>query len=106
MDAEEKKACSRQRKELLAYLRKLVRWRSNDGVKLAFLESEDLREIDSLDLSGVTEVKRSANGAFEVRFVDKVKVLNLLRELTEEGSGGGLEALIEELKAPEDGDVR
>ena len=105
MDAEEKRESLRREKELLAYLRTLARWKSNDVVKLAFLEPGDLSGVDALDLSGVTELKRNANGTFEVKFVDKVKVLSMLRELTEEKNSGALEDLIRELKEPEDGDA-
>ena len=56
--------------------------RSNDCVKLAFLEGEDLAaQIDALDLSLLSEFRRSANGAVEIRLVDRVKALGELQAL-------------------------
>ena len=103
MAVEEKIEGLRERRELQACLRRLARWKGNDVVKLAFLEPGDLGEVDGMDLSGVAELKRHANGAFEVKFVDKVKVLDMLRELAEE-QGDSLKDLLQELKQPEDGD--
>ena len=90
--------------ELLEYLRRLVEWKNNDVVKLALLGPEDGQQVDELDLSGVVELKRSANGAFEAKFVDKVRVLAMLRELMEERRDGSLGEFLDGLYAPEDGD--
>ena len=76
--------------ELLDYLRGLAEWKNNDVVKLAFLEQEDGEQVDGLDLSGVVELKRNANGTFEAKFVDKVRVLGMIRELMEERRDGEL----------------
>ena len=90
--------------ELLNYLIRLVEWKNNDVVKLALLGPEDGPEVEKLDLSGVVELKRSANGAFEARFVDKVRVLAMLRELMEERRDGALGEFLDGLYHPEDGD--
>ena len=92
------------RQELVARLRKLARWKSNDVVKLAFLEAEDRAQVDKLDLTGVAELKRNANGTFEAKFVDKVRVLAMLRELAEERRDGALEEFLDGLSRPGDGD--
>ena len=76
--------------ELLDYLRGLAEWKNNDVVELAFLEQEDGEQVDGLDLSGVVELKRNANGTFEAKFVDKVRVLGMIRELMEERRDGEL----------------
>lgn len=91
------------REELLERLRALAEWRNNDVVKLAFLEKEDTGQVDGLDLAGVAELKRNPNGTFEVKFVDKVRVLAMLRELLEERRDGALEEFMEALRQPEDG---
>ena len=83
--------------ELLEYLRRLAEWKNNDVVKLAFLEPEDAGRVDELDLSGVVELKRNANGTFEAKFVDKVRVLTMIRELMEERRDGELEAFLDGL---------
>ena len=83
MGTEDRQDSAKRRKELLAYLRKLAKGKNNDVVRLAFLEPGNLEVVDRLDLTGVAEFKRNANGALEVKFVDRVKVLAMLRELAE-----------------------
>ena len=92
------------RQELVACLRKLAKWKNNDVVKLAFLEAENVDRVDQLDLTGVVELKRNANGTFEARFVDKVRVLAMLRELMEDRRDGKLEDFLDGLYRPGDGD--
>ncbi len=50
----------------------------NDAVKLLFLGEEDLSLLDGLDLSLISEIKRSPGGAVEMKFVDRVAVLREL----------------------------
>ena len=92
------------RQELVSYLRKLAKWKNNDVVKLAFLDAEDVNRVDQLDLTGVVELKRNANGTFEARFVDKVRVLGMLRELMDEKRDGELGDFLDGLYQPRDGD--
>ena len=103
MDTREKSEEQQIRRELVAYLRKLAKWKNNDVVKLAFLEAEDAERVDKLDLTGVVELKRNANGTFEAKFVDKVRVLAMLRELMEERRDGALEDFLDGLSGPGDG---
>ena len=92
------------REELLALLRRLAEWKNNDVVKLAFLDGEDAERVDGLDLSGVVELKRNANGTFEAKFVDKVRVLSMLRELMDERRDGELGEFLDGLRRAGDGD--
>ena len=92
------------REELIAYLRGLAEWRNNDVVKLAFLEEDKADQVDRMDLSGVVELKRNANGTFEAKLVDKVRVLAMLRELMDERQDGELGAFLDGLYGPGDGD--
>ena len=71
-----------QRKEMLDRLRRLADRRVNDAVKLAFLREETAGQVDDLDLSGLVELKRSEKG-FEAKFVDQIKVLEMMRDLME-----------------------
>ncbi len=84
--------------ELVSCLQALARWKNNDVVKLAFLEPEKMDEVDGLDLSGVVELKRNANGTFEAKFVDKVRVLAMLRELMEQRRDGELKDFLDGLR--------
>ena len=104
METREKSEAQELRRELMAYLRRLAEWKNNDVVKLAFLEGEAANQVDDLDLTGVVELKRNANGTFEAKFVDKVRVLAMLRELMEERRDGALEDFLDGLGGPEDGD--
>ena len=104
LGAQEKQEALKGKKELAAYLRKLARWKNNDVVKLAFLEPERMDEVDKLDLTGVVELKRNANGTFEARFVDKVRVLAMLRELMDDRQDCELEDFLNGLSQPGEGD--
>ena len=103
MDTRDKSEIRKNRQRLLAELRKLAEWKNNDVVKLAFLSGEDAEQVDGLDLSGVVELKRNANGTFEAKFVDKVRVLSMLRELLEERRDGALEEFLNGLSGQGDG---
>lgn len=64
--------------------------KANDAVKLAFLdptEPEQLAELEELDLSMVSEIKRSANGAVEVKLLNRIALLELLAQLSTPEAG-------------------
>ena len=82
-------------------LKRLLKSRNNDAVKLACLGAEDLRAIGRLDLAGITEFKRSEKGCFEVKFVDRVKILELLTKVCAP-EADGLDAF---LKGLQEGDA-
>ena len=104
MDEKEKRPEELGQEELLEYLRRLVERRNNDVVKLALLGPEDGPRVEELDLSGVVELKRNANGTFEAKFVDKMRVLGMIRELMEERRDGALGKFLDGLYEAEDGD--
>ena len=101
MGMREKSEEQKARQELTGYLRKLARWKNNDVVKLAFLDGADAQRVDELDLSGVVELRRNANGTFEAKFVDKVRVLAMLRELLDENRDGALGDFLDGLRPAE-----
>ncbi len=104
MENGEKRQEELSQEELLGYLCRLAEWKNNDVVKLAFLDGEAADQVDGLDLSGVVELKRNANGTFEAKFVDKVRVLTMLREMMEERRDGALGELLDGLRQAGDGD--
>ena len=104
MGRKRKKPEEMGQEELLEYLVRLVEWKNNDVVKLALLGTEDGPQVEKLDLSGVVELKRNANGTFEAKFVDKVRVLDMIRELMEQRRDGALGKFLDGLYHPEDGD--
>lgn len=71
----------KERRRLLRQLERLAMCPVNDAVKLAFLDGGRLEEIDRLDLTPLTEFKRSDKGGCEVKLVDRAAVLRLLTEL-------------------------
>lgn len=87
-----------QRAEILERLRKLADRRANDAVKLAFLTEGSADRVDELDLSGLVEMKRSEKG-FEAKFVDQLKVLEMMRELTQKDTAKEAEAFFQALNS-------
>ena len=73
-------------KDLIRRICELAFGRANDAVKLAFLESAQVDAIDGLDLRMVSEIKRAANGAVEVKLISRIALLELLSDLTGESS--------------------
>lgn len=80
-----------------AQLRKMAFGKVNDCVKLALSEYED---IAKLDLSMLTEIKRSEKGV-EVKLLDRTKILAQLAELAAEEQDGA--AARQLLRALQDG---
>ena len=77
------------REDILRRLAQLAFGPVNDAVRLA-LEGERA-DLEGLDLSAVSEFKVTDKGV-EVRFVDRLRALEALREMLEE-KGGGAEEL-------------
>ena len=66
-----------ERARLLRRMERLAGCRVNDAVKLAFLDGEQLGEIDGLDLGALKECKRSGNGAVELKLGDRERLVEL-----------------------------
>ena len=64
-----------------ALLKKLAASSPNDAVKLLFLEQDDLDRLDALDLGLIKEIKRAANGAIELKLIDRLEIIRQLAEL-------------------------
>jgi len=81
---------------VLRYLNRLAFYRPNDAIRIAMEEGEV--DVRRLKLEGVSEFKRHANGAVEIKFFDRLKALELLLELQEERVGtGSLEAFLRDV---------
>ena len=70
----------KSREEVLQKIEGLAAGRVNDAIRLAFLKDGELEELAKLDLSVVTEFKRSSNGTVEIKFVDRLAALQWLLE--------------------------
>ncbi len=80
------------RDDLLRGLAKIAFGRANDCVRLALDPSID---VDALDLSLLTELKRAGNGAVEIRLADRLEAIEALIALCPETDGA--EALLKAL---------
>ena len=76
-----------RREDVLRRLAELAFGQPNDCVRLAL---EELPALKGLDLSLLSEIKRSDKGMVEIRLIDRVKVLERLAQaMEEEGDGMG-----------------
>ena len=83
-------------------LRKMAFGKPNDCVKLALCEDVD---IEKLDLSMLTEIKRSEKGTVEIKLLDRTKVPEQLAALADGGDDGSdrsLQALLQGLERADD----
>ena len=64
-----------QKKDILRRLGELAFGRANDCVKLVMEENPNLEE---LDLSLLSEVKRNDKGTVEVRLIDRLRAVEML----------------------------
>ena len=88
-----------QRRDIQRRLAELAFGRANDCVKLVLEESP---EVDALDLSLLSEVKRSDRGAVEVKLIDRLRALEALSGVvgSEEGE---MKAFLQALRGGENG---
>lgn len=87
-----------RKQDVARRLAELAFGQANDCVRLVLEGDADL---ENLDLSLLSEVKRSDKGGVEIKLIDRLQVLEQLASLTGE-EGSGLDAL---LNALQDGDV-
>ena len=80
------------RDTVIEQLRQMALGRSNDAVKLAFLQPEQLESVDGLDLRMVSEIKRGSKGEVEVKLISRLALLELLAGMLEGGESKGSEA--------------
>lgn len=83
-----------QREELLQAMWDIIQAKTNDAVKLAYLSEEQVDEIDGLDLRAITEFKRNGKGAVEVKFNDKMKMVEQILAQTDGKEDGLVDALL------------
>jgi len=73
-----------KRSDVIARLGEIAFGRSNDAVKLAFLESDGHSgELDTLDLTMLSDIKRSTSGGVEVKLLNRFDAIKLLLETVE-----------------------
>lgn len=70
--------CDICRADIVRRLAQLAFGRANDCVKLVL---QDAPEVDALDLSLLSEVKRNDKGTVEVKLIDRIRALEQLMSL-------------------------
>ena len=83
-----------QRDDVVRRLAELAVGRANDCIKLVMSSDPPM---DKLDLSLLSEVKRSEKGAVEVRLIDRLRALEQLALLAQE-NGQDLEQFLKALQ--------
>ena len=86
------------REDVVRRMAELAFGNANDCVKLV-LEQEPA--LEKLDLSLLSEVKRSDKGAVEVKLIDRLRILEQLTQMTGSDSGG-IEAFLRALQGGEE----
>ena len=88
------------RKNVLARLEEIAFGRCNDAVRLSFIKEDDEeRKIDSLDLTMLSEIKRTTSGAVEVKMYNRLEAIRMLleelenEECSRKDSSGLIEAI-------------
>ena len=79
----------RKARSILRRLEQLAAGRVNDAVKLVYLDEASRDEIDGLDLTALTEFKRSASGAVEIKLSDRAALLERIYRLMQEDEDAG-----------------
>lgn len=73
-------------KEICDGYRRLAFGEIKDAVKLLYETDEEiLRQLPELDLFNVSEIKMPRGGGMEIKFCDRLKALDKLRELAQMG---------------------
>ena len=71
---------------IISKLGEMALGRGSDAVHLAFLDPESAQaQLDSLDLSMLSEIKRNSNGTVEIKLLNRLDALELLAKLVSEG---------------------
>ena len=85
------------RQDVRRLLAELACGKVNDCVRLALEEEPNL---EALDLSLISEVRRNEKGTVEVKLIDRLRVLEQLEKVTE-AENGKLESFVQAIR---DGD--
>lgn len=86
-----------KKQDVARRLAELAFGRANDCVQLVL---EDKPEVNDLDLSLLSEVKRNEKGTVEVRLIDRLRALEQLAQMAEQ-DGSDLESFLTALQGGE-----
>ena len=92
-----------RKKDVIKRLGEIALGRSNDSVKLAFTNPDRL-DIDSLDLTMLSELRRAANGSVEIKLINRLDALKIMMEALKDEPGGEALEFLQTLCSAEAGD--
>lgn len=87
----EKKQTTIQKEKLRQGFEELAFGSVTDAVRLLFEEDISKAALDEMNLFNVAEIKRMKGGGMEIKFVDRLKALQCLEQLTLEESSDGFD---------------
>lgn len=76
-----------RKKDVIRRLGELALGRSNDAVKLAFMDPQRL-DIDALDLTMISELRKGANGSVELKMFNRIDALKVMMDALKDEPGG------------------
>ena len=86
-------------KEVCDGLRRLAFGEITDAVSLLFEPEEEIIEkLPKLDLFNVSEIKRPRGGGMEIKFFDRLKAIDKIREMVNEKSDNSPTSFYEKKK--------
>lgn len=86
------------REDVVRRLAELAYGKANDCVRLIL---EGPQELDGLDLSLLSELKRNEKGTVEIKLVDRLQALEQLAQLAQDG-GDDLESFLKAMQGGQD----
>lgn len=85
------------KESVLEGYRRLAFGEIKDAVRLLFCESATPQMLRNLDLFCVSEIRSVKGGGMEIKFYDRIRALECMRELADaEGDRGGFYRALEE----------
>ena len=89
------------REEILAQMWKLANAGAQDAVRMACFPEEEWGDVKKMDLAGVTEFKRGANGVIELKFVDRGKLLERLLDAVDHSGAEQVDRFLRAMEGDE-----
>ena len=89
------------REEILGRMWKLANVGASDAVRMACFPEEEWGDVKKMDLDGVTEFKRGANGVIELKFVDRGKLLERLLDAVDHSGAEQVDRFLRAMEGDE-----
>ena len=89
------------REDILELMWKLANARVEDAVRLDCWQDEEPWRMEKLELVGLTEFKRGANGVIELKFTDRARLLELLLDAAEHSGQEQVDRFLQAMEGQE-----